>query len=125
MVAAELTKSRLALLRFRNQEIGERELQWLRRTITRSGWRTLKDLSQIVCAAWDRRQPNGRFGESTCRDLLLQLVQWGRVDLGARRRHGPGRSRRGAPTELIPIAEIPLIDAEANLDELVVHPIGW
>jgi len=123
-VAAELRKTGLALLRFRNQEIGERELQWLRRTITRSDWRTLKELSQIVCAAWDRRKPNGRFGEFTCRDLLLRLGQWGYIDLGARRRRVAGCRRRGVPTELIPIAEIPLIDAEANPDELVVCPIG-
>jgi len=116
-----------ALLRFRNREIGERELEWLRRIIAESGWRTLTELSRIVCAAWDWRQANGAPSEFACRDLLLRLEQWGHLALGVRRRRGPsgsGRKRSGIPTELIPIAEIPLTDAEANLDDLVVRPIG-
>jgi hypothetical protein len=123
-----------ALLRFRGREIGERELGWLRQTIAESGWRTLRELSRIVCVAWEWRQANGSPSEFACRDLLLRLEQWGHIDLGVRRRRGPsgsGRKRRGIPTELIPIAEIPLTDAEANLDELVVRSIereerlGW
>ena len=116
-----------ALLRFRNREIGEQELDFLRRSIAESGWRTLNDLSQIVCAAWDWRQANGAWSGFACRDLLLRLEQWGHIDLGVRQRRGPwgsGRKRSGIPTELIPIAEIPLTEAEANLDELVVRPIG-
>ena len=116
-----------ALVRFRNREIGESELDWLRRTIAESGWRTLTELSQIVCAAWDWRQPNGRFSEFACRELLLRLEQWGHLDLGVRRRgsrSGSAGLRSRLPTELIPIPEIPITDAEANLDELVVRPIG-
>jgi hypothetical protein len=115
------------LLRFRNREIGERELEWVRRIIVESGWGTLTELSQIVCAAWNWRQANGAPSEFACRDLLLRLEEWGHIDLGARRRRGPrgsGHRRKGIPTELIPIAEIPLTDAEAQLDELVVRPIG-
>jgi len=114
-------------VRFRNREIGAAELEWLRGTIAGSGWRTLTELSRIVCAAWDWRQANGSPSEFACRDLLLRLEQWGHLDLGVRRRRGPsgsGRKRSSIPTELIPIAEIPLTDAEANLDELVVRPIG-
>ena len=81
-------------MRFRNREIGEREREWLRGTIIQSGWRTLKELSQIVCAAWDWRQPNDRFSEFACRDLLLRLEQWGQIDLGVRRRRGPVLCRR-------------------------------
>ena len=126
-MAAEVREAAGALVRFRNRDIGEAELEWLRRTIAESGWRTLRELSRIVCAAWDWRQANGAPSEFACRDLLLRLEQWGHLDLGVRRRRGRAdraRRRRGVPTELIPIAEIPLTDAAANLDELVVHPIG-
>jgi hypothetical protein len=133
-MATEITATAGALLRFRNRDIGPQELEFLRATIATSGWRTLTDLSRIVWAAWAWRQRNGRLSEFACRDLLLRLAQWGHLDLGVRRRRGPrgsGRKKSGIPTELIPIAEIPLTDAEANLDALVVRPIereerlGW
>jgi hypothetical protein len=133
-MATEIRATAGALLRFRNREIGARELEFLRATIATSGWRTLTELSRIVCEAWAWRQRNGNLSEFACRDLLLRLEQWGHLDLGVRRRRGPrgsGRKKSGIPTELIPIAEIVLTDAEANLDELVVRPIereerlGW
>jgi len=133
-MATEIIATAEALLRFRNRDIGARELEFLRATIATGGWRTLSELSRIVCEAWAWRQRNGSLSEFACRDLLLRLEQWGHIDLGVRRRRGPrgsGRKKSGIPTELIPIAEIPLSDAEANLDELVVRPIerqerlGW
>src|SRR3989304_1860209 len=133
-MATEITTAAGALLRFRNRDIGPRELEFLRTTIARGGWHTLTDLSRIVCEAWAWRQRNGGLSEFPCRHLVLRLEQWRHLDLGMRRRRGPrgsGRKKSGIPTELIPIAEIPLSDAEANLDELVVRPIerqerlGW
>jgi hypothetical protein len=133
-MATEITATASALLRFRDRDIGPRELEFLRATIATNGWRTLSELSRIVCEAWTWRQRNGSLSEFACRDLLLRLEQWGHIDLGVRRRRGPrgnARKKSGVPTELIPIAEIPLTDAEANLDELVVRPIereerlGW
>jgi hypothetical protein len=133
-MATEITTAAGALLRFRNRDIGPRELEFLRTTIARGGWRTLTDLSRIVCEAWAWRQRNGGLSAFACRDLLLRLEQWGHLDLGVRRRRGPrgsGRKKSGIPIELIPIAEIALTDAEANLNELVVRPIereerlGW
>jgi hypothetical protein len=126
-MATEITARAEALLRFRNRDIGVRELEFLRATIVAGGWRTLSELSRIVCEAWAWRQRNGSLSEFACRDLLLRLEQWGHLDLGVRRRRGPrgsGRKKSGIPTELIPIAEIPLTDDRANLDELVVRPIG-
>ena len=69
-------------MRFRNRAIGEPELKWLREAIAGSGWRTLTELSRIVCAAWDWRQANGAPSECACRDLLLRLEQWGHLDPG-------------------------------------------
>lgn len=123
--AARATAERL--LRFRNRDIGPRELEFLRTTIAGGGWRTLNELSRLVCEAWEWRQPNGSLSAFACRDLLLRLEQWGHLALGARRRRGPwgsGQRKSGIPTELIPIAELPLTDAAANLDALVVRPIG-
>ncbi len=51
-MATEITARAEALLRFRNRDIGVRELEFLRATIAAGGWRTLSELSRIVCEAW-------------------------------------------------------------------------
>ena len=89
-----------ALLRFRNRDIGPREPEFLRATIAAGNWRTVSDLSRIVCEAWTWRQRNGGWSEFACRDLLLRLEHWGHLDLGVRRRRGPrgsGQERAAFP----------------------------
>ena len=130
------------LVRYRNRDIGQDELDFIRSTIGAGNFNGRVELSRIICRAWDWRQANGALSEYACRDLLLRLQQWGDIDVPVfdRLRTGPKQPRAGAtstiprsdlPVELIPIAEIPLGDAEADLNTLEVRPVadeerlGW
>lgn len=144
MRAEELGGAGPVLVRYRNRAIGVRELESIRATIAAGNFSGRVELSRIICGAWDWRQANGALSEYACRDLLLRLEQWGHIELpvGQRRGRPPGvaqadKPRRRPipelplPVELIPIAEIPIGDAEADLDALLVRPIaaeerlGW
>jgi len=132
------------LVRYRNRAIGARELEFIRAAITAGNFSGRVELSRIICRAWDWRQANGELSEYACRDLLLRLEEWGHIELPVRRRGGrpPGvvqadkPHRRPIPelplpVELVPIAEIPIGDADADLNTLAVRPIvaeerlGW
>lgn len=131
----------VGVVRYRNRDIGEAELHFIRSTITGGGWQTRGELAEIICRGWDWRQANGGWSVAGCLDLLRRLQEWGHVELppqSRRRRPGVRSANRRTilryselPVELIPIAEIPLSDDEADLDSLVVRPIaseervGW
>ena len=125
------------VVRYRKREIGARELEFIRSTIASGAFAGRVELSRIICQAWNWRQANGALSECACRDLLLRLDEWGHIDLpvGQGRGRPPGVSQAdkprrrpipelALPVELIPIVEIPIGDAEADLGTLVVRPIG-
>jgi hypothetical protein len=132
------------LVRYRKREIGARELEFIRGTIASGTFGGRVELSRIICQAWNWRQANGALSECACRDLLLRLEEWGHIKLPAGQRRGrrPGVSQADKPrrrpipelplpVELIPIVEIPIGDADADLSTLMVRPIaaeerlGW
>lgn len=142
--AEELAGAGPVLVRYRNRAIGARELEFLRAAIAARNFSGRVELSRIICRAWDWRQANGALSEYACRDLLLRLEEWGYIELPVRRRGGrpPGVAQAETPhrrpipelplpVELIPIAELPLGDTDADLNTLVVRPIaaeerlGW
>ena len=71
-------------LTIRGRRIGTVELQEVRQLIGREGQRGRSYLSRQLCALWDWRQPNGRFREIACRELLRRLEAKGLVQLPAR-----------------------------------------
>lgn len=125
------------LVRYRNREIGRVELEFLQATISSPSWTTRVELAELICESWQWRQRNGSPKLHACLDLLRRLDDWGYVDLPTARQ--PRRARKSSsdapkvertrayreiPVELIAIPEIPLTDAEADLDTLLVRPIG-
>jgi hypothetical protein len=133
MVAVEGGAERGALVRYRNREIGEAELSFLRGCVERAEGRSLRELSREICRAWEWRQRNGALSEYACRDLLLRLEEWGHLRLPAsRRRSAVVRQRLSkVPLELIVIPEVEVREGWADLKRLVVRPIepeervGW
>ena len=129
------------MVRYRNRDIGEAEIELIR-SVVASGIETRSEVATAVCRAWEWRQCNGQWKQAACLDLLRRLEQWGHIKLPApSRKSGHGRPRARVregvvsyheiPVELIPIAELAIDDATANLEELEVRPItaeervGW
>ena len=116
------------LLRYRARTIGPAELAVIRATIAAHAAAGRTRISQLLCAAWDWRQPNGALKEYACRDLLLRLEERGYITLPPRRRapDGPCQQDRLVP----PPPPGPLLTT-ADLSTLVVRPVtraerpGW
>ena len=109
------------LFRYRARTIGPAELAVIRATIATHAADGRTRISQLLCAAWDWRQPNGALKEYACRDLLLRLEERGYLTLPPRRRapDGPCQQDRLGP----PPAPGPLLTT-ADLGTLVVHPVA-
>src|SRR5437879_3200921 len=65
----------------RNRRLTEQDLTTIRRLIQAEGFRGRSHVSCRLCRLWDWRQPNGRFREIACRDLLRQLDGRGLIQL--------------------------------------------
>lgn len=121
------------ILRYRNREIGEAELEFLRSAIP--GCRSRKELYAAVCAAWGWRQANGAPSLVGCQDLLLRLEERGHLQLPpSRTAEAKGSSRRRLPVlpaELIPLSWVEVDGSRVELGALQVRPIvpeerlGW
>ena len=79
------------LFRYRARTIGPAELLVIRATIAAHATEGRTRISQVLCARWDWRQPNGALKEYACRDLLLRLEERGYVRLPPRRRAPDGQ----------------------------------
>ncbi len=108
------------LLRYRARCIGPAELAVIQATIAAHAAAGRTRISQVLCEAWDWRQPNGALKAYACRDLLLRLEERGYVTLPPRLRapDGPCQHDRLAAA---PAPGPPL--TTADLDTLVVRPV--
>jgi len=117
---APLLPSTPSLFRYRARCIGPADLAFIRSTIAAHAAEGRTRISQVLCAVWDWRQPNGALKAYACRDLLLRLEERGYVTLPPRRRAPDGpcqQDRLSAPPPPGP----PL--TTADLDTLVVRPV--
>lgn len=108
------------LLRYWARTIGPAELAVIRDTIAAHAAEGRTRISQILCAVWDWRQPNGAFKEYACRDLLLRLEERGYVRLPPRRRAPDGPCQQDRLVSPPPPG--PPLTA-ADLGTLVVRPV--
>lgn len=121
------------VVRYRNREIREADLELIRSVIREQGSLTRPQLATEICAAWDWRQANGRLRETACRDLLLRLEEWGHIKLPPSRRHR-GVHRRDhplLPADLIALSWREIRGDLTDLGPLEVRPVapeerlGW
>ncbi len=132
MGALPLSGPSPVLVRYRNRELREGDLEFIRGVLARDGALSRREISRNICRAWDWRQPNGGWSEYACRDLLLRLEEWGHVKLPPRCRADNSRRRLPLlPPELVPLSWLPLEPGAADLRSLVVRPVqpeerqGW
>ncbi len=108
------------LVRYRARAIGPADLAFIRATVAEHAARGRTRISQVLCEAWNWRQPNGALKEYACRDLLLRLEEWGYLRLPPRLRAPDGPCQQDALGPL-PAPGTPL--TAADLDTLVVRPL--
>ena len=130
----EVTGQAGVLLRYRNREVTQDHLEYLRRMCAGdwSGRGGRGQLCRAVCEAWAWRQANGSPAIYACLDLLLRLEERQLLEL-PRAKRAP-RTCFGSvpiPVDLIPLIGLEVRDPEADLRQVRVRPIqpeerlGW
>jgi len=133
-IGAHASPHSAVLLRYRNRDISEDDLRFIRATIASGPELNRKQIALAICDAWDWRQFDGRRKRDACYDLLRRLEEWGHIKLPPpahqKVRNGKRRLPRLSP-ELIPLVWSEVDDAGADLRTLVVRPVadeerlGW
>jgi len=107
------------VLSHRGRAITAADIVFIRQLIAEHPRASRRALSQILCAAWNWRQPNGALRDRVCRGLMLALQRAGHIELPAVRQvpSNPLSRRGDARSKPAPMA----VDAtpwQARLAEL-------
>jgi hypothetical protein len=110
--------------RYRGQEIGSDQIEFLREFIrthaTSSRWK----LSRQLCEALGWKQANGALRDMVCRGLLLVLERAGQIELPPVRRQIRGQCRTGRPRpQAVLIDDTPLVMPLNALGPVDIHPV--
>src|SRR5664280_2303728 len=103
------------VLRHRGRSVSETDVAFIRALIAQQPGATRRQLSKLLCEAWDMRQPNGALRDMVCRGLMLALGRAGHIELPAvRRRPRNPLATRARP----PLAQVDCTPIHASLREL-------
>jgi len=110
--------------RYRGQEIGGKELAFLREFIAAHPDSSRWKLSRQLCEALGWKQANGALRDVVCRGLLLMLERAGQIELPPARCHIRGQSRRGRlRPEVVSIDTAPLAMPLQALGPVEIQPV--
>ena len=70
-----------AVWHYRQRVISDAEVVFIRRLISEHPHASRRELSSLLCAAWNWRQANGALRGMLCRGLMLKLHREGRIEL--------------------------------------------
>jgi hypothetical protein len=110
------------LLRYRNREITQGDVEFLRRTCA-AEWGGRFDLCRAVCEFWGWRAANGGLAIHACLDLLLRLEERGHIELPlSKRAERVHFASVPIPVDLIPLVGLDARDPEADLARVSGSP---
>ena len=66
---------------YRGRTISAEDIASMRQIIAQNPQATRRQLSMLVCQAWDWRQANGAWRDMVCRSLMLTLARAGHIEL--------------------------------------------
>lgn len=108
------------LLRYRNRDIDQAAIDFIRKMIETHYAEGRKRLSVVLCEAWDWRTANGRTKDMAARDLLLRLEQKGYIELP------PRKKRRDWSVPRTPVRQLPFEPrsvSEGDLSKVTLRPV--
>ena len=60
-------------LKYRGREVTDRDITFIKELIAKHPGASRRQLSKLLCEAWDWRQANGELRDMVCRGLMLAL----------------------------------------------------
>ena len=114
---------------YRGRTISAGDIASIRQIIAQNPYASLRQLSVLVCEAWDWRQANGALRDMVCRSLMLHLHRAGHIELPAKRCAPPNPlAQRRRPATDILLDQSPIEGPLAALQPLqtrLVRRSGW
>ena len=77
------------LAHYRQRVVTNTDVVFIRKLIAEHPRASRRELSYLLCAAWNWVQPNGALCDMVCRGLMLKLHREGRIELPPVRRRPP------------------------------------
>jgi hypothetical protein len=109
--AGGMTVELEVILQFRGRSVSSADVAFIRQLVANHPRASRRQLSALLCEAWNWRQPNGQLKDMLCRSLMLRLHRQGHILLPAKRREAVNnvvaRRPRTAPPSL-PLERPPL-----------------
>src|SRR5215469_12457019 len=68
-------------LAYRHRQITDGDVAFIQQLITAHPAASRRELSKLLCQAWNWVQPNGRLRDMVCRGLMLKLHREGLIQL--------------------------------------------
>lgn len=110
------------LYSFRNRQIRESDLAFIRTTIDEHRIRGRSHIARHLCEAWGWRQPSGRLKDMACRDLLLRLEERGFIELPPRIKNSGGAVTLSLDHYSVPVTSCPR--ESGDLSKVEVSPVA-
>jgi hypothetical protein len=114
-----------AEIRYRGKTMGAAEVALIGRLIAEHPTASRRQLSTLLCQAWQWVQPNGVLKTMVCRSLMLQLHRAGLITLPPQRQHpaNPLAQRRRPSADPLPLSWAPLPPSLAALGPIALRQV--
>ena len=93
---------------FRQRVITDADVVFIRRLVAEHPQASRRELSYLLCQAWNWVQPNGAQRDMVCRGLMLQLHREGHIELPPVRRRPPNPLAERQKPSIVPVDRRPL-----------------
>ena len=109
---------------YRGRTISAEDLAAIRRIIAENPGASRRQLSVLVCQAWDWRQANGAWRDMVCRSMMLVLHRAGHIQLPPRRYAPPNPlAQRARPATDFLLDESPIRGPLQALQPLAIRQV--
>jgi len=109
---------------YRGRTISAEDIASIRRICAQHPQASRRQLSVLVCQAWDWRQANGTWRDMVCRGLMLALERAGHIELPPQRMAPPNPlARRAKPATDFLLDQSPIRGPLRSLQPLAIRQV--
>lgn len=112
------------VLRHRGRSVSEQDVVFIQKLIDGEPQASRRQLSKLLCEAWDMRQPNGALRDMVCRGLMLALHRAEHIKLPEVKQRPPNPFLTRARPELVTsVDETPISCSLRELGEVTLREV--
>lgn len=112
------------VLRYRGREITTTDISFIRELIASRPGTSRRQLSAILCEAWEWKQANGALRDMVCRSMMLALHRAGHIELPpVRKKPNNPLARHKPPTVQAELFDTPIATSLAEVGPLTFRQV--